>query len=190
MSNLWLMLLSKYKREPEAWNKHVVPYYESETTSSLSADTAHPFRLIPWLLELDSSRGDILLQIIRTLLGLLWCLSRKEAACKAGDTEDTGWIPGSGRCPRGRHGNPLQYSWLENLKDRGGWWAIVHGVAESDMTEVTKHKCSIPSLESLLIPQSSGLITSESEALIAQPCPTLCDPMDCSLSSASVHGIL
>ena len=36
-----------------------------------SADTAHPFRLIPWLLELDSSRGDILLQIIRTLLGLL-----------------------------------------------------------------------------------------------------------------------
>ena len=47
------MLLSKYKREPEAWNKHVVPYYESEATS-LSADTAHPFRLIPWMLELDS----------------------------------------------------------------------------------------------------------------------------------------
>ena len=47
------MLLSKYKREPEAWNKHVVPYYESETASS-SAYTAHPFRVIPWLLELDS----------------------------------------------------------------------------------------------------------------------------------------
>ena len=48
------MLLSKYKRESGAWNKHVVPYYESETTS-LSADTVHPFRLIPWLLELDSA---------------------------------------------------------------------------------------------------------------------------------------
>ena len=47
------MLLSKYKRKPEAWNRHVVPYYESEATSS-SADTAHHFRLIPWLPELDS----------------------------------------------------------------------------------------------------------------------------------------
>ena len=47
------MLLSKYKRKPEAWNKHVVLYLKSETTS-LSTNTAHPFRLIPWLLELDS----------------------------------------------------------------------------------------------------------------------------------------
>ena len=47
------MPLQKYKREPETWNKHVVPYLESEATSFF-ADTAHPFRLIPWLLELDS----------------------------------------------------------------------------------------------------------------------------------------
>ena len=33
---------------------HVVPYLESEATT-FPADTAHPFRLIPWLLELDSS---------------------------------------------------------------------------------------------------------------------------------------
>ena len=46
-----LMLLSKYKREPEAWYKHVVLYCESEATSSY---TAYLFRLIPWLLELDS----------------------------------------------------------------------------------------------------------------------------------------
>ena len=52
MSNLWPNAFVN-KREPEAWNKHVVPYDESETTSS-STDTAHPFRLIPWLLELDS----------------------------------------------------------------------------------------------------------------------------------------
>ena len=57
----------------------------------------------------------------------------------AGDIRDANSILGLGRSPAGGHGNPLQYSWLENLKDRGGWWATVHGVAESDMTEVTKY---------------------------------------------------
>ena len=35
----------------------------------------------------------------------------------------------------GGHGNPLQYSWLENPTDRGAWWATVHGVIECDVTE-------------------------------------------------------
>ena len=49
---------------------------------------------------------------------------------------DAGWIPGSGRSPREGKGNPLQYSCLENPRDRGAWQATVHGVAkESDMTE-------------------------------------------------------
>ena len=48
-----------------------------------------------------------------------------------------GSIPGLGRSPRGGRGNPLQYSCLENLMDRGAWRAIVHNVSESDMTEVT-----------------------------------------------------
>ena len=42
-----------------------------------------------------------------------------------------GSIPGSGRSPEGGHGNPLQYSCLENPMDRGAWQATVHGVAES-----------------------------------------------------------
>ena len=51
---------------------------------------------------------------------------------------DGGSIPGSGRSLGGRHGNPLQYSCLENPMDRGAWWATVHGGhKESDMTEVT-----------------------------------------------------
>ena len=37
------------------------------------------------------------------------------------------------------HGNPLQYSCLENLMDRGGWQAAVYGATESDMTGVTEH---------------------------------------------------
>ena len=42
-----------------------------------------------------------------------------------------------GRFPGGRHGNPLQYSCLENPTDRGASWAIVRGVTELDTTEVT-----------------------------------------------------
>ena len=42
-----------------------------------------------------------------------------------------GSVPGSGRSPGGGHGNPLQYSCLENPMDREAWWATVHGVAKS-----------------------------------------------------------
>ena len=61
----------------------------------------------------------------------------KKPSANAGDVRDTGWIPGSGRSPGGGHGNPLQYSCLENTMDRGAWWARVHRVAESDTTEAT-----------------------------------------------------
>ena len=46
------------------------------------------------------------------------------------ETRDTGLIPGSGRSPRGGHGNPLQYSCLENPMDGGAWQAIAHMVSE------------------------------------------------------------
>ena len=43
---------------------------------------------------------------------------------------DAGSIPGSGRSPGGGHGNPPQYSCLENPMNRGAWRANVHGVAK------------------------------------------------------------
>ena len=47
---------------------------------------------------------------------------------------DAGLIPGTGRSPGGRNGNPLQYSCLGNSMDRGTWRAKVHGVAKSRTT--------------------------------------------------------
>ena len=49
----------------------------------------------------------------------------------AGNSGNLGLIPGLGRSPGGGHGNPLQYSCLENPMDRGTWWAAVHGVTKS-----------------------------------------------------------
>ena len=63
--------------------------------------------------------------------GVSWWLSGKESACSAGDIGAMGSIPGLGRSPGGEHGNPLQYSCLENLMDKGAWWATVHGVSKS-----------------------------------------------------------
>ena len=49
----------------------------------------------------------------------------------AGDAEDTGSIPGSGKSPGGGNGNLLQYSCLENPMNRGARQVTVHGVAKS-----------------------------------------------------------
>ena len=59
--------------------------------------------------------------------GLPSWLSVKNPPASAGDE---GLIPGFGRSLGGRNGNPLQYSCLENLMDRGAWQAIFHGVAK------------------------------------------------------------
>ena len=54
----------------------------------------------------------------------------KNLPAKAGDAVDMGSIPGSGRAPEEGHGNPLQYSWVENPMDRGAWQATVNGFAK------------------------------------------------------------
>ena len=55
----------------------------------------------------------------------------KNPPANAKDIRDLGSIPGLGRSPGGRHGNPLQYSCLENPVDRGAWQAAIHRVAKS-----------------------------------------------------------
>ena len=55
-----------------------------------------------------------------------------------------GSIPGSGRSPGEGNGNPLQCSCLGNTRDRGAWWAIVHGIAKSQ-TRLTLSFCILMS---------------------------------------------
>ena len=64
-------------------------------------------------------------------LGLPGWLSSEKSASSAGDVGDASSIPGSGRAPGGGHGNPLQYSCLQNPMDGGGCWAAIHRVAKS-----------------------------------------------------------
>ena len=57
-------------------------------------------------------------------------LGVKNPPANAGDLRDVGWMPGSGRCPEGGNGYPLQYSCLENPMDSRAWRATVHGVTK------------------------------------------------------------
>ena len=88
--------------------------------------------LIRWIL-LSSYSLYMRIFIVEFLLQLF---SGKESTCNAGAAGDSGLIPGLGRFPGGGHGNPLQYSCLENPMDRGAWHATVHRVTKSDMTKV------------------------------------------------------
>ena len=96
---------------------------------------------------------------------------------------DVGSVPGLARSPGGGHGSPLQYSCLENLMNRGAWWATVRGVAKSrtwlkqlgthtaarnmtqqrklrpkEMNDVPKSSCLVFQTQ-----RNSGLLTSRSQ---------------------------
>ena len=55
----------------------------------------------------------------------------KNTPANTGDITETGSIPGLGRSPGGGHGNPLQYSCLENPMDRGAWQVRDHSIAKN-----------------------------------------------------------
>ena len=80
------------------------------------------------------------------LMGFLGGASGKEhLPASAGDIKDTGLIAGSGRSPGGGHGNPLQYSCLENPMDRVAWQATVHGVTkrQTRLKQLSTHAYTI-----------------------------------------------
>ena len=132
------------------------------------------------------------------LLGFPGISADKVSICNAGDP---GSIPGLERSPGGRHGNPLQYSCLENPMDRGAWRATAHKVTKSWTQLRTATAKSLQSCPSLCDPIDSSSPTGvgchfllqcmkvKNESEVAQSCLTLSDPMDCSLPGSSVHGI-
>ena len=67
----------------------------------------------------DDSGGMTPFKLLRrTYVGFPGSTSGKEPPVNAGDVRDPGSIPGLGRSPGGEHGNPLQYSCLDNSMDR------------------------------------------------------------------------
>ena len=70
-------------------------------------------------------------------------LAVKDLPANAGNVRDARSIPGTRRSPEGGHGNPLQYSCLENPMKRGAWQAIVHRTAKSSawLKQNTTHTC-------------------------------------------------
>ena len=65
--------------------------------------------------------------------------------------------------------NPLQYSCLENIKDRGAWWATVHRVERlrHDLKQLSSHTCRARGAHpmSFLVLKNHGLIESVAKSL-------------------------
>ena len=91
------------------------------------------------ILFIVSERASQVVLVVRTRLP------------KQADVRDTGWIPGSGRSPGGGHSNPLQYSCLENPKDRGAWWVSVHSVTQSQTWLKRQHTRTHSQWEGLIL---------------------------------------
>ena len=81
----------------------------------------------------------------------------KNPPANAGDVRDIGLILGSGRSPGEGNGNPLQYSCLGNLMDRGAWWALVHmGCKKSDTIELSHKRKEINGLQWMMMVVGEG----------------------------------
>ena len=75
-------------------------------------------------------------------LGFQAVLLVKNPLASTAHVRDMGSTPGSGRSPGGEHGNPLQYSCLENPKDKGVWCAIgLHRVAHNTSEAIHAWAC-------------------------------------------------
>ena len=100
----------------KAWRIPWTVYKESNMTEWFSL--LQFFKQIFWSWIINEWASQVVLMV-------------KNLSASAGNVRNSGLIPGSGRSPGGLHGNPLQYSWLDNPMDRGTWWATVHRVTKS-----------------------------------------------------------
>ena len=68
----------------------------------------------------------------------------KNPSANVGDIRDAGLIPGSGRSPGKGNDYPVQYSYLENLMERGAWQATVHGATKNrtQLKTLSTHACT------------------------------------------------
>ena len=82
----------------------------------------------------------------------------KNQPAKSGDLREASSVPGSGRSPERQHGNPLQYSCLENPMDGGAWRATVQRAAKSRTR-----------LSDLARPIQTGIKTSPGEGVLRGP---------------------
>ena len=62
---------------------------------------------------------------VKPIKGQVWA-GGSDGKVSAYNVGDLGSVPGLGRSPGGGNSNPLQYSYLENPKARGAWWAAGH----------------------------------------------------------------
>ena len=109
----------------------------------------------------------------------------KNPSTIVGDKRDAGSIPELKRSPGGGNGKPLQYSCLENPRDRGAWWATVHRAANSctRLKQVSMHTHTGTEHREMFMNAFHAL------CICAQLCPPLCTHRDCSPPDSSVHGI-
>ena len=78
-------------------------------------------------------------RFFQALVTYLWASQVVQLIRTSANATEASLIPGLGRFPGGRNGNPLQCFCLENPMDWGAWWATVHGIVELDTTE---HTCT------------------------------------------------
>ena len=102
----------------------------SESTCGLIFSSMKPYPRRVQVLLLQVLVPGSVFSLFRDLC-LTVALVVKNPPANAEDVRDTGSTPSLGRSPGRGHGNPLQYSCLENSMDRGAWWAKVHRVAEN-----------------------------------------------------------
>ena len=122
--------------------------------------------------------------------------SGKEPPDITGGARDTGLIPTSGRSPGGGNGHLLQCC-LENPMHRGVWWAAVHGITKSQKPLNTHtHTHTHTRCLHLYCICTSNLHWGHLSTLrnfplnqisSVQSCPTLCNPVDCSMPGLPVH---